>query len=130
MSYYGKKAQKGSGRIDKSAKSDFQKGKIIYDRKKRDQIRDDYFRDDYAKQEYLASERDIETVSTSKLVELNNIELRYKYEGPTEEFPYEKQQRFRTEHSMVNQRKNKPPTNLTGQGFNFWSKWPEVKCEF
>ena len=78
-----KKAQKGSGRIDKSAKSDFQKGKIIYDRKKRDQIRDNYIRDDYAKQEYLASESDIETVST-----------------------------------------------LTGQGFNFWSKWPEVKCEF
>ena len=86
MSYYGKKAQKGSGRIDKSANSDFLKGKTIYDRKKRDKIRDDYIRDDYAKQEHLANERDIETVSTSQLVELNNADLRYRYEGTTDTF--------------------------------------------
>lgn len=86
MSYYGKKAQKGSGRIDKSANSDFLKGKTIYDRKKQDKIRDDYIRDDYAKQEHLANERDIETVSTSQLVELNNAELRYRYEGTTDTF--------------------------------------------
>lgn len=101
MSYYGKKAQVRSGKSDKSANSDFQKGKIVNDRRRRDRIRedylkDDYLKDDYIKHDYLANEKDIETVSTTKLVELNNTALRYRYEGPTEEFSYEKQQRFRT----------------------------------
>ena len=101
MSYYGKKAQVRSGKSDKSANSDFQKGKIVNERRRHDRIRedylkDDYLKDDYIKHDYLANEKDIETVSTTKLVELNNTALRYRYEGPTEEFPYEKQQRFRT----------------------------------
>lgn len=95
MSYYGKETQSRSDRNGKSADSEFRKGKVFNNRKRRKIYYDEYLRDDYIKEDYKKSEylktaqvgiRDIETISTDKIVENYNIEIRDDYDKSSQEF--------------------------------------------